>query len=556
MRVVFSLIITCFLICATGSVYAEVVIKPGPSTIPCFDVYEVEVRFDPPPAENPFTSVTVHAILTPEGGSPIRVEGFCDDQEGRVFRVRFCPALADTEYTFSLTTRALPEQKYEGSFRTTKPAGMEPVIVDPDRPKHFVFAGSRNPFYHLGITAYHLLDPTNDDRQIEDFLDYCVRHKFNKIRFLLTGYPRDTDARSSDDYEYGVGDPWKMPNYGAPPGEVNPLPAWLGNPHAYDFTRFNVAYWRKVDRAVKAMRDRGIVATCIMTIEKQNLPKEYGTLTDHEKRLYRYAVARLAAFANVWWDLGNEHNEFRKPDWAPQMGEMVKKWDPYNRLCSAHAYADWIYGDQPWADYIITQQYGNCAEVNNWALKYRDIPKPYVNEEYGYEGNLDKPGHGHNADWVRKCHWSIAMAGGYATYGDWSQAAFYSGHIGQGKGPADLRRLREILERVPFSEMQPRNDLVGDGAFCLAKPGEVYVVYLPDGGETALQVEPLMSGFTIFWLDPRSDMSVSMSVDIDPDALKREDSAGKTGMEFNLSAPDLLPDWEGEWVAIVRISSL
>jgi len=47
-------------------------------------------------------------------------------------------------------------------------------------------------------------------------------------------------------------------------------------------------------------------------------------------------------------------------------------------------YADWTYGNQPWADYIITQQYGNCAEVNEWVLKYRKIAKPYVNEEYGY----------------------------------------------------------------------------------------------------------------------------------------------------------------------------
>ncbi|HID20889.1 MAG TPA: DUF4038 domain-containing protein, partial [Planctomycetaceae bacterium] len=367
------------------------------------------------------------------------------------------------------------------------PAGMRPVIVDPERPKHFLFAESNRHFYHLGWTAYHLLDPTNDLRQIERLLDYCVSNGFNKVRFLLTGYPRDVDRRQRGGPPPAGGDKWRQINYGSLPGEVNPLPAWVGQPHRYDFTRFNLAYWQKVDRAVAAMRRRGIIATCIFTIEKQGLPKEYGALTDAEKLLYRYAVARLAAFSNVWWDLGNEHNEYRSRDWARRMGRLVKRWDPYDRLCSAHAYAEWLYDNDAWADYIITQQYGSCAKVNAWVLKYAGIPKPYINEEYGYEGSLAKPGHGQNADWVRKCHWSIAVAGGYGTYGDWTFGApFYSGHIGRGRAAGQLRWLKRTFASLPFADMRPRNDLVSRGAFCLAIPGRLYLIYLPDGGSTKL----------------------------------------------------------------------
>ena len=534
MRDDLSLAFAFFLMFSMASAHAGDTVRPGPSTIPCFDVYEIVVQLDPPPAGNPFTDIEVQATFTPQGGSAVRVEGFCDDQQGRVFRVRFCPSLAGTKYTFSLTTNVSGDREYRGSFRTTRPEGMEPVVVNPGHPKHFMFASSRRPFYHLGLTAYHLLDPSNSDRQIDELLDYCVRNGFNKVRFLLTGYPRDTDTRSKDDYTW-KGDPWKMPNYGAPPGELNPLPAWLGKPHKYDFTRFNVAHWRKVERTVSAMRKREIIATCIMTIEKQNLPPEYGVLTEHEKRLYHYAVARLAAFSNVWWDLGNEHNEYRKPNWASQMGHLVKKWDPYNRLCSAHAYADWIYGNQPWADYIITQQAGNCAQVNQWVLKYHDLPKPYVNEEYGYEGTLDKPGHGLNTAWVRKCHWSIALAGGYATYGDWfPEAPFYTGHIGKGKAPAQLRHLRKIFESIPYSLMEPRNDLVGKGAFCLAKPGEIYLVYLPDGGETILRVKPVAQGYTVTWIDPRTG--------------KDTGTARESGKKITLRAPS-----SADWTAFVRV---
>ncbi len=166
------------------------------------------------------------------------------------------------------------------------------------------------------------------------------------------------------------------------------------------------------------MRERGIVATCILTIEKQNLPLEYGSLSDAEYRLYKYAVARLAAFDNVGWDLGNEHNEFRDVEWGNAMGAFIKAIDPFNRLTSAHAYANFLYPYAEWADFIITQHYGDEKTVHDWTLKHYSLPKPYINEEYGYEGGVDKPGHAQNSDWVRRTHWSIAMAGGYASYGD------------------------------------------------------------------------------------------------------------------------------------------
>ena len=528
-------VILCVVVFLTVPAHAGITLQPGPAVIPCFDIYEIALESDSPVKGNPFTDIEVRAVFTPEGGSPIAVDGFCDDREGRCFRVRFCPSLIETKYTFVLRSNLTGDKKYTGSFQTTKPKGMEPVIVNPEKPRHFQFASSGKPFYHMGLTAYHLLDPSNDETQIEELLDYCVRYGFNKVRFLLTGYPRDNDTRSRDEYKF-EGDPWKLPNYGAPPGEVNPLPAWRGKPHNYDFTRFNVAYWQRADRAVKAMRDRGIVATCIVTIEKQRLPREYGVLTEDEKRLYHYAIARLAAFSNVWWDLGNEHNEYRKPDWAPKMGNLVKKWDPYDRPCSAHAHAEWLYGDQSWADYIITQQYGNCSQVNQWVLKYRHIAKPYVNEEYGYEGVLDEPKHGLNADWVRRCHWSIALAGGYATYGDWTTGTpFYTGQIGQGKAPVQLRYLRKTFESLPYPRMEPHNELVGKNAFCLAKEGEAYLIYMPDGKETVLRAVPATRGYKITWINPRTGRQINPR------------KAATERMTLRPPSPD-------DWAAIVKVN--
>jgi len=178
MRYAFVILFACLTLLSIQTASAGITVKPGPQVIPCFDIYEIMVEPDSTLEGNPFIDVRLGATFTPQGGSPIEVDGFCDDQKGHCFRIRFCPSLADTEYKFSLTTNIDTDKKYIGSFRTTRPKGMQPVIVNPENPKHFQFALSRRPFYHMGLTAYHLLDPSNDDKQIEGLLNYCVRHGY------------------------------------------------------------------------------------------------------------------------------------------------------------------------------------------------------------------------------------------------------------------------------------------------------------------------------------------------------------------------------------------
>jgi hypothetical protein len=51
--------------------------------------------------------------------------------------------------------------------------------------------------------------------------------------------------------------------------------------------------------------------------------------------------------------------------------------------------------------------------------------------------------------------------------------------------------------------MAPDNALASaEGAFVIAKPGEVYAVYLPEGGTT--QLELVEGDYTVGWYDPRN----------------------------------------------------
>jgi len=484
----------------TGLVNAQTPAAPeAPKSTAQYEAAEFVFRLARPYFTNPFTDAEVTGEFQAPGGAKLLVTGFCDSPDGRIFRLRFAPPEAGVVYQYKLRFRGGGlDQTFPGELRSTAAAGPGPVIVDPAQPKHFRYAGAGKPFYHLGYTAYHLLDPSRTDAQVDATIDYCARLGFNKIRFLLAGYPRDFDKRTSADAEHGVPDAWKRTNYGALPGSVNPLPVWEGKPHAYDFTRFHIPYWQRVERAIKRMRERGIIATVIVTIEKQDLPREYGRLSEHEWRLYRYAVARLASFDNIWFDLGNEHNEFRDAAWGDAMGNFVKALDPYGRLRSAHAYADFWYTRSDWASFVITQQYGSEREAYDWTRKFAATAKPYINEEYGYEGDSPKAGHLQNADQTRRNHWAIAMAGGYATYGDWSGGVsyFYMGDPGPGKAAAQLKHLRAFFEALPFQKLHPCQRQPEAG-FCLSAP-ELAVYYLPRGGSVEA------GGGAARWFNPRS----------------------------------------------------
>jgi hypothetical protein len=98
---------------------------------------------------------------------------------------------------------------------------------------------------------------------------------------------------------------------------------------------------------------------------------------------------------------------------------------------------------------------------------------------------------------------------------------------------------------IPFWAMRNADALVGnagsdDTTWCLAKPGEVYVVYLPAGGTTSLDLAGESGQFAVSWFDPRHG-----------GALKKGSVASVTGGgTVALGEP---PDSPAEdWAVVVR----
>jgi hypothetical protein len=69
----------------------------------------------------------------------------------------------------------------------------------------------------------------------------------------------------------------------------------------------------------------------------------------------------------------------------------------------------------------------------------------------------------------------------------------------------DMRRARTFLESLPFYEMEPCNELLPDDTnYCLAKPGEVYAIYMPNGGSATVDLSDVSGEFETKWFNPRT----------------------------------------------------
>ncbi|HSM48002.1 MAG TPA: putative collagen-binding domain-containing protein, partial [Draconibacterium sp.] len=62
----------------------------------------------------------------------------------------------------------------------------------------------------------------------------------------------------------------------------------------------------------------------------------------------------------------------------------------------------------------------------------------------------------------------------------------------------------QFIQQFPLEEMKSNNSLVNaKGAFCLEKPGEIYLIYLPAGTQNSKISLPGEKTFSVKWFNPR-----------------------------------------------------
>src|SRR5215211_4950910 len=233
----------------------NVSVSQSGKSVECYDTVEVVLRLDAPPAGNPFTDAECVGELQPPTGPPLRVYGFCDADDGSVFRIRFMPTQPGRyEFSASLQWGGMKTQQ-KGSFEARRGKRKGPVRIDPKYLNHFVYEGTGKHYFWNGTTTYWLLG-WQDERIIRASVDRLAKLKVNRIRVALNARTRDAmrwrepDIKPTKDFQFRL-EPWPAAR-----------PENIESP-GYDITRFNLEFFRKCERMVAHARKRDIVVSLI-----------------------------------------------------------------------------------------------------------------------------------------------------------------------------------------------------------------------------------------------------------------------------------------------------
>ena len=489
----------------------EVTFSQSSSSTECYDFVEVTMNVAKPLVRNPFTDVTVSGHFSQlDHGNDLIVNGFCDSPDGSIFRIRFMPSKPGN-YTYSVTYRHGDcERVHGGTFEAVEGKSSGILRVDPSYPWHFIWEGSGKHCFVNGTTAFFLMG-WESEQVIRESIERLRRLGVNRIRMLLDG--------RTDHY-------WGEPIHPNAKfhGYVNP---WLAarpenvTDPGFDYHRFNCPYWQKVERMLQFARGEDMVVSIIFAYNDTKLHPAAGS---EEERLYfLYTAARLGSYPNITWDLGDDLDGFRSEAWTHEMGMMFYAHDPYHHLATSHPVLDNQHQDRasPWFGFTSFQRWDR--PLHGWMLEQRQRQLatgriiPQLDEEYGYEDHYPPwapyKSPAASADNDRRAAWEMSMAGCYQTTGETARRGTgvppdTGGGWVNGRGDDTMIMLEGYAHMVQFFtsfewwKAEPHDELVNNGAFCLAEAGRVYVVYLPRGGDVSVKLDS--GGYQVKWFNPRS----------------------------------------------------
>jgi hypothetical protein len=493
---------------------AGVSYSSAPSQIEAYDFVEITATVLSPDAHNPFEDATLTGTLTTEDGSHHwDVEGFCDADNGSVFRIRFMAPQAGS-YKYSVTYRQGGfQQTSTGTFQAIDAHRRGTIGVDPKYPWHFIWQGTGEHYFFNGTTAFWLMG-WRDERTIQYSVERLHRLQVNRIRVAVAG-------RTNTFYGEPVmiGSSWTV--------FLTPWPAEKTDDFShpgFDYSRFNVSYWQKYERMLKFARDRDMIISLVLDMSDGKIHPAAGSEDEH--RFIRYAAARFGAFSNITWDLGDDLDSYRDEKWTHETGMLLQGWDPYKHLETSHptkiAHQDRA---SSWFGFTSYQEWSR--DQHRLMLESRKLQQeagriiPQTNEEYGYEDHYPLwalPG-SDSSDTLRRTAWEIAMAGGYQTAGETARRGTniwpdVGGGWMNGRGDDTMTmflgygHIVDFFTSFEWWKTNPHDEFVNNSNYCLADPGKTYAVYLPRGGDVTIQ---LKSGhYDAYWFNAFSGEKIDL----------------------------------------------
>ena len=271
-----------------------------------------------------------------------------------------------------------------------------------------------------------------------------------------------------------------------------------------------------------------------------------------ERKLYcRELIARFGHALALNWNIGEENTQ--STDEIRDMVKFLHDTDPYQHHIVLHTFPpeqEKVYtpllGDKSLLTGVSLQNSWKAAHQKTllWLRESDAAGRPWVvaNDEQnpaslgvppdpGYKGHngvaeekrTTDAGTGHTASKPYTMHdvrkltlWGSLMAGGagveyYFGYALPENDLVCEDFRSRDKSWDYCRIALDFFrdEKIPFAEMKSANALIGNAKddnskFCFAKAGELYLVYLPNGGSTDIDLTDAKGTFTVKCFNPRT----------------------------------------------------
>lgn len=285
---------------------------------------------------------------------------------------------------------------------------------------------------------------------------------------------------------------------------------------AHQRLRFDVSKLAQWDIAFSHAERRGVALHLVTQETENDQLLDGGELGPERKLYYRELVARFGHHLSVVWNLGEENTNTTEQ--LKAFARWLQMLDPSDHPIVVHTFPkqqtkvyEPLLGDGN-IDGASLQTNDTRAQTRMWIERSRQAGRQWFVclDEIGPADTGVKPDavdYGH--DEVRRDHlWGHFMSGGAGV--EWLFGYKYAHHD---IGLEDFRSRDHLWEltriaveffgrHVAIDRLQPADELSSAaGGHCLAEPGKTYVIYLPRGGTTELNLTP--GTYTISWFNPR-----------------------------------------------------
>ncbi|NUM54591.1 MAG: DUF5060 domain-containing protein [Candidatus Hydrogenedentes bacterium] len=320
---------------------------------------------------------------------------------------------------------------------------------------------------------------------------------------------------------------------------------WTSESERFRFDCSKLDQWETVFRHMDRL---GLMLHVVFQEQENDQLLDGGELGPERRLYFREIVARFAHHPAVVWNIGEENTnteEQRRAFFA-----HIRDLDPYDHPIVIHTFPsqrDEVYTpllgeknlDGPSLQFGKAEQ--TYKETIKWVERSADAGKPWFvcNDEIGpadtgVKPDADDPDH----DDVRKhALWGNLMAGGSGAEWLFGYKYAHNDITCEDWRSRDImwdqtRYALEFFARLPFSQMEPANDVVSGGnAWCLAKPGEAYAIYAWPA--TGLSVTLPKGAYRVRWFNPRAGGEPKNGVDI----------AGGSAQSIGNPPEDAEKDW-------------